>query len=79
MDKVLLEKLIIEDRTNTFEEVLDCVYSMLPYEENRVIEIAEKINKKIGNILFENLSYKILIKEFSIIARAIQINALNSM
>ena len=52
---------------------------MLPYEENRVIEIAEKINKKIGNILFENLSYKILIKEFSIIARAIQINALNSM
>lgn len=79
MDKILLEKLIIEDRTNIFEEILDCVYSMLPYEENKVVEIAGKINKKVGNVLFENLSYNILIKEFSIIARAMQISALNSM
>ncbi|KXB58251.1 hypothetical protein HMPREF3186_01489 [Gemella haemolysans] len=79
MDKHLLEKLIVLDRTNIFEELLDVVYSMVPVSEDRVKEIAILINKKSGVELFKNFEYEILIKEFSIISRAIQLNALNSM
>lgn len=79
MDKHLLEKLIVLDRTNIFEELLDVVYSMVPVSEDRVKEIAILINKKSGGELFKNFEYEILIKEFSIISRAIQLNALNSM
>lgn len=79
MDKHLLEKLIVLDRTNIFEELLDVVYSMVPVSEDRVKEIAILINKKSGVELFKNFKYEILIKEFSIISRAIQLNALNSM
>lgn len=79
MDKHLLEKLIVSDRTNIFEELLDVVYSMAPVSEDKVKQIAISINKKSGVELFKNLEYKILIKEFCIISRAIQINALNSM
>ena len=79
MDKHLLEKLIVLDRTNIFDELLDVVYSMVPVSEDRVKEIAILINKKSGVELFKNFEYEILIKEFSIISRAIQLNALNSM
>lgn len=79
MDKHLLEKLIVSDRTNIFEELLDVVYSMAPVSEGRIKEIAISINKKSGVELFKNFEYEILIKEFSIISRAIQINALYSM
>lgn len=79
MDKQLLEKIIISDRNNIFEEMLDVVYSMVPVSEDRVKEVAISINKKVGAELFNNFEYEILIKEFSIISRALQINALNSM
>ena len=38
MDKHLLEKLIVSDRTNTFEELLDTVYSIIPVSESRIKE-----------------------------------------
>ncbi len=79
MDKHLLEKLIVSDRSNIFEELLDVVYSMVPVSEDRIKEIAISINKKSGVELFKNFEYEILIKEFSIISRAIQISALYSM
>ena len=79
MDKQLLEKIIILDRTNIFEELLYVMYSMKPVSEIRVKEIASSINKKVGFELFKNFEYEILIKEFSIVSRAIQINALCSM
>lgn len=78
MDKYLLEKLIILDRTNTFEELLDAVYSIIPVSESRIKEIAISINNKVGCRLFEVLEYDVLIREFSIVARAMQFNALNS-
>ena len=79
MDKHLLEKLIVSDRSNIFEELLDVVYSMVPVSEDRIKEIAISINKKSGVELFKNFEYEILNKEFSIISRAIQISALYSM
>lgn len=78
MDKHLLEKLIVSDRTNTFEELLDTVYSIMPVSESRIKEIAISINNKVGCRLFEVLEYDVLIREFSIVARAMQLNALNS-
>ena len=78
MDKHLLEKLIVSDRTNVFEELLDVVYSMVPVSESRIKEIAISINNKVGCRLFEVLEYDVLIREFSIVARAMQLNALNS-
>lgn len=78
MDKHLLEKLIVLDRTNVFEELLDAVYSMVPVSESRIKEIAISINNKVGCRLFEVLEYDVLIREFSIVARAMQLNALNS-
>ena len=78
MDKHLLEKLIVSDRTNIFEELLDVVYSMTPVSEDRVKEVAISINNKVGCRLFEVLEYDVLIREFSIVARAMQLNALNS-
>ena len=78
MDKHLLEKLIVSDRTNVFEELLDAVYSMVPVSESRIKEIAISINNKVGCRLFEVLEYDVLIREFSIVARAMQLNALNS-
>lgn len=78
MDKHLLEKLIVSDRTNTFEELLDTVYSIIPVSESRIKEIAISINNKVGCRLFEVLEYDVLIREFSIVARAMQLNALNS-
>ena len=78
MDKHLLEKLIVSDRTNIFEELLDVVYSMVPVSESRIKEIAISINNKVGCRLFEVLEYDVLIREFSIVARAMQLNALNS-
>lgn len=78
MDKHLLEKLIVSDRTNIFEELLDVVYSMIPVSEDRVKEVAISINNKVGCRLFEVLEYDVLIREFSIVARAMQLNALNS-
>ena len=78
MDKHLLEKLIVSDRTNTFEELLAAVYSIIPVSESRIKEIAISINSKVGCRLFEVLEYDVLIKEFSIVARAMQLNALNS-
>lgn len=78
MDKYLLEKLIILDRTNTFEELLDAVYSIIPVSESRIKEIAISINNKVGCRLFEVLEYDVLIREFSIVARSMQFNALNS-
>lgn len=78
MDKHLLEKLIVSDRTNIFEELLDVVYSMVPVSESRIKEIAISINNKVGCSLFEVLEYDVLIREFSIVARAMQLNALNS-
>lgn len=78
MDKHLLEKLIVSDRTNVFVELLDAVYSMVPVSESRIKEIAISINNKVGCRLFEVLEYDVLIREFSIVARAMQLNALNS-
>lgn len=78
MDKHLLEKLIVSDRTNVFEELLDAVYSMVPVSESRIKEIAISINNKVGCRLFEVLEYDVLIREFSVVARAMQLNALNS-
>lgn len=78
MDKHLLEKLIVSDRTNVFEELLDAVYSMVLVSESRIKEIAISINNKVGCRLFEVLEYDVLIREFSIVARAMQLNALNS-
>lgn len=78
MDKHLLEKLIVSDRMNTFEELLDTVYSIIPVSESRIKEIAISINNKVGCRLFEVLEYDVLIREFSIVARAMQLNALNS-
>lgn len=78
MDKHLLEKLIVSDRMNTFEELLDTVYSIIPVSESRIKEIAISINNKVGCRLFEVLEYDVLIREFSIVAIAMQLNALNS-
>lgn len=78
MDKHLLEKLIVSDRTNIFEELLDVVYSMIPVSEDRVKKVAISINNKVGCRLFEVLEYDVLIRELSIVARAMQLNALNS-
>ncbi len=78
MNLELLEKAVTNDMDKTLEPVCVAAYKLKPLPETEVIGIAMETNKKLGYELFDDLYYNRLILDFSRVARAVAINALNS-
>ena len=78
MNLELLEKAVTNDMDKTLEPVCLAAYELDPLPETEVIGISIETNKKLGYELFDDLYYNRLILDFSRVARAVSINALNS-
>lgn len=72
------EKVVTTDLNNHLEEVYKASYSLIPKSKLEIMQIADRVNKKVGFELFKDLYYPTLICEFSIITRMAQDNALKS-
>lgn len=66
----------VKDISNVLQPVLSASYSLRPMSEQDVIDIAIKVNKTLGYELFDKLDYPSLVQDFSVVTRAVSINAM---
>lgn len=71
-----LIKAVTEDLNGTLKPVLDATYSLDTIKPYDIVGIAIEINQKLGYDLFDDLHYPRLVKDFPIVARAVQQNAI---
>lgn len=77
MQNNILIKAVTEDLTGVLRPVTDVAYRLEPVAPYFVVGVAVDINKKLGYDLFEDLHYPRLVKDFAMVARAVQQNAIN--
>ena len=71
-----LIKAVTGDTRNVLGPVLNAAYQLEPMGKYEIVEIAAKVNEQLGYDLFEELYYPRLVKDFALVARAVQTNAL---
>lgn len=77
MDLQLLDNLIAERKTQALKPVLRASYKLAPASDAELKKIALDVNKALGVHLFDDFYKMNLIRDFSLVARSLTINALD--
>lgn len=76
MQNNILIRAVTEDLNGTLKPVVEVAYSLESVAPYDLVGIAVETNQKLGYNLFEDLHYPRLVKDFAIVARAVQQNAI---
>ena len=75
LDPDQLQKAVENDTDDILLPVVKTVWSLQPASKFELVQIAQNINQKLGFELFKELGYTELIRDFSIVAKAVALNA----
>lgn len=70
-----LIRAVKEDTNNVLAPVLDAAYKLEPLSRYELMDVAVQVNEKLGYDLFDDLHYPRLVRDFAMVARAVQRNA----
>lgn len=73
-----IDRAVKSDTTGILYPILEAAYALIPLEKHEIITIAQNANKDLGFELFDDLYYPRLVYYFALVARAVQINSLQS-
>lgn len=73
-----MEKAVKNSKKGELKPVFEIAYALQPKDKLEVLQTAYEINERLGYELFDDLYYPRLIQDMSTIARAAQLNMLES-
>lgn len=71
-----LIRAVTEDTKNILAPVVDAAYKLEPLSRYELVDIAVQVNEQLGYFLFDDLHYPRLVRDFAMVARAVQRNAM---
>ena len=70
-----LIRAVKEDTKNVLAPVINAAYTLEPLSRYELMDIAVQVNDQLGYFLFDDLHYPRLVRDFALVARAMQRNA----
>lgn len=74
MDEQILNT-TIDTNVSILNPIIEASYQLEPMDKYEVVQLAQHINEQLGKDLFTDLHYPVLIKNFSIVSRALQLKS----
>lgn len=76
MNTELLETIVASSDIEKFIPVVRASYQLNPLESFDLMQVANDVNKSLGQELFTDMAYSMLLQNFSIVTRMVQQHAM---
>ena len=76
MDTELLETIVASSDIEKLIPVVRASYQLNPLESFDLMQVANEVNKSLGQELFTDMAYSMLLQNFSIVTRMVQQHAM---
>lgn len=76
MNTELLETIVASSDIEKLIPVVRASYQLNPLESFDLMQVANDVNKSLGQELFTNMAYSMLLQNFSIVTRMVQQHAM---
>lgn len=76
MNTELLETIVTSSDIEKLIPVVRASYQLNPLESFDLMQVANDVNKSLGQELFTNMAYSMLLQNFSIVTRMVQQHAM---
>lgn len=76
MNTELLETIVASSDIEKLIPVVRASYQLNPLESFDLMQVANEVNKSLGQELFTNMAYSMLLQNFSIVTRMVQQHAM---
>lgn len=76
MDTELLETIVASSDIEKLIPVVRASYQLNPLESFDLMQVANDVNKSLGQELFTDMAYSMLLQNFSIVTRMVQQHAM---